>query len=79
LKNGNFSKFSLTNIKTNDIFIFETLVDGANYLITNGFAYGKPRNVRMGISNCLRKIKVNNGHNGSIRKTCYKHKFEIIN
>lgn len=79
LKNGNFNTFSLTNIKTNDIFILETLIDGANYLIQNGFAKGKPRNVRMSISNCLRGIKVDNGANGSIRKTCYKHNFNIIN
>lgn len=79
LKNGNFSKFSLINIKTGDEYVFETLVDGANYLINNGFANGKPRNVRMSISNCLRGIKLNNGHKGSIRKTCYKHKFKIIN
>jgi group I intron endonuclease len=78
-KNGNFNKFSLTNIETNTEYFFDTLVDGANYLIENGFAKGKPRNVRMSISNCLRGIKLNNGHKGSIRKTCYKHKFKIIN
>ncbi len=79
IKNGNFNTFSLTNIKTNDMFMFDTLVEGANYLILNGFAKGKPRNVRMSISNCLRGIKVDNGSKGSIRKTCYKHNFEIIN
>jgi group I intron endonuclease len=80
-KNGNFNKFSLTNIDTNEEFIFESLVDGANYLIENGFANGKPSYVRMSISNSLRGIKLNNGknNNGSIRKTCYKHKFKIIN
>jgi group I intron endonuclease len=78
LKNGNFSKFSLTNINTNEEHIFETLVDGANYLIIGGFAKGKHRNVRMSISNCLRKIKLNNGYKGTIRKTCYKHKFKIL-
>ena len=80
-KNGNFKSYSLTNINTNEQFVFETLVDGAKYLIDNGFAKGKPRNVRMCISNCLRGIKLDNGknNNGSIRKTCYKHKFEIIN
>lgn len=36
-------------------------------------------NVRMAISNSLRGKKLNNGHNGSIRKTCYKHLFKIIN
>jgi group I intron endonuclease len=80
-KNGNIKLFSLTNIETNEEFIFDSLVDGANYLIENGFAKGKPRNVRMSISNSLRGIKLNNGknNNGSIRKTCYKHKFKIIN
>lgn len=78
-KNGNFNKYSLTNIETNESFIFESLVDGANYLIMNGFTNGSPRNVRMKISNSLREKKVNNGYNGSIRKTCYKHKFKIIN
>lgn len=78
-KNGNFDKYSLTNIETNESFIFESLVDGANYLIMNGFTNGSPRNVRMKISNSLREKKVNNGYNGSIRKTCYKHKFKIIN
>jgi hypothetical protein len=78
-KNKIFSKYSLTNIQTGQIFIFESLVEGANYLITNGFTKGSPRNVRIKISNCLRNIKVNNGSKGSIRKTCYKHNFQIIN
>lgn len=78
-KNNNFTKYSLTNILTNEVFIFDTLVEGANYLISNGFANGNPRNVRMSISNSLRGVKVNNGSHGSIRKTCYKHKFKIIN
>lgn len=78
-KNGNFNKFSLINIETNDEYFFDTLVDAANYLILNGFTNGKPSYVRAKISRCLRGLKVNNGHNGSIRKTCYKHKFKIIN
>jgi hypothetical protein len=78
-KNNNFSKYSLTNIVTNEIFIFESLIDGANYLIENGFAKGKSKNVRMSISNCLRGRKVDNGGKGTIRKTCYKHYFKIIN
>ena len=79
IKNKNFSKFSLTNIDTMEIFIFESLVDGANYLIKNGFTKGSPRNIRMKISSCLRGVKLNNGYQGSIRKTCYKHIFKIIN
>ena len=78
-KNGNILKYSLTNIQTNQEYIFETLVEGANYLIENGFTKGKPSNVRMAISNSLRGKKLNNGYNGSIRKTCYKHLFKIIN
>jgi group I intron endonuclease len=79
IKNKNFFKFSLTNIDTMEIFIFESLVDGANYLIKNGFTKGSPRNIRMKISSCLRGVKLNNGYQGSIRKTCYKHIFKIIN
>jgi group I intron endonuclease len=78
-KNGNFSKFSLTNIKNNETLIFDDLVSAANYLINGGFTKGNPRNVRQKLSYTLRKKKINNGSNGSIRKTCYKHKCEIIN
>lgn len=79
-KNNNFTKYSLTNIMTDEIFIFDTLVEGANYLISNGFSKGSPRNVRQKISTSLRGKVVNNGYeNGSVRKTIYKHKFEIIN
>jgi group I intron endonuclease len=78
-KNGNIKKFELIEISNEKINEFDNLVDAANYLINNGFAKGSHRNVRMSLSNSLRGIKVNNGHNGSIRKTCYKHKFNIIN
>ena len=78
-KNGNINKFSLINLETNEEFIFETLVDGANYLIENKFTMGTPRNVRMKLSLSLRGVKLNNGHKGSIRKTCYKHEFKLIN
>jgi group I intron endonuclease len=78
-KNGNINKFLLINIKTKESLIFDNLVDGANYLIANGFAKGNPRTVRMRISSSLRGVKVNNGYKGSIRKTCYKHEFKIIN
>lgn len=78
-KNKNFSTYSLKNISTGEVFIFDTLVGGCNYLIDNGFTKGRPRNVRVKISNSLRGILVNNGYNGSIRKTCYKHEFKIIN
>jgi hypothetical protein len=78
-KNGNFNEFSLTNIETNTEYKFDNLVDAANYLIEEGFAKGKPSYVRMSISNSLRGKKVDNGSNGSIRKTCYKHRFKIIN
>ncbi len=78
-KNKNFSTYSLKNINTGEIFIFDSLVGGADYLINNGFTKGKPRSVRMKISNSLRGKLVNNGYKGSIRKTCYKHEFKIIN
>ena len=78
--NKNFSIFSLTNIKTNKIYIFDDLVSAANYLYDNGFTNVKKRNNRMKLSAALRGKKLNNGkkNNGSIRKTCYKHKFKII-
>ena len=78
-KNGNINKFSLTNILTKKEIEFNNLVEAANYLIENGFANGKPRTVRIKLSLSLRGIKVNNGYKGSIRKTCYKHEFKIIN
>ena len=81
IKNGNFNTFLLTNIETNEEYIFTSLIDGANYLINNGFTKGKPSYVRLKLSSSLRGMKVNNGknNNGSIRKTCYKHNFKIIN
>ena len=79
IKNGNFKKFSLRNIKTNEEHIFESLFDGATYLLNHGFAKGKASYVRMKLSSSLRGKIVNNGGKGSIRKTCYKHEFKIIN
>jgi predicted GIY-YIG superfamily endonuclease len=76
--NKNFTIFSLLDIKTNEEKIFNSLIDAARYLLDNGFANGKERNVRMMISNCLRGVLVSNGSGFSIRKTCYKHKFKII-
>jgi group I intron endonuclease len=79
-KNGNFSKFILINMDNNKEYIFDNLVDSANYLIENGFAKGKAKFVRMKISQCLRGIKVSNGtKKETIRKSCYKHKFKILN
>ena len=78
-KNNNFEKFYLVNIETEKEFVFNSLVEAANYLYDNGFANGQLRNIRMKLSQSLRGIKINNGHKGSIRKTCYKHKFKIIN
>jgi len=78
-KNGNIKKFELIEISNEKINEFDNLVDASNYLIDNGFAKGSHRNVRMLLSNSLRGVRLNNGHNGSIRKTCYKHKFNIIN
>ena len=80
-KNGNFNEFSLIDIETNTEHTFNNLVDAANYLIDGGFTKGKPRNVRMKISNSLRgkEIKRNNRPNSLIYKTCYKHRFKIIN
>ena len=77
--NGNFIKFKLISLVNNTSHTFDSLVEAANYIISNGYSKATPRNVRMKLSNSLRGKKVNNGYNGSIRKTCYKHKFEIIN
>jgi hypothetical protein len=79
-KNGNFDKFEMINIKTGKIHIFDNLVDCANFLIENGFSKGKPRNLRVRISECIRGIKIKNGYkNGVIRKTINGHRFNIIN
>jgi len=77
--NANFIKFKLTSMLTNNTYVFDNLVDAANYLIEFGYSKGNPKHIRMKLSSSLRNKKVNNGSNGSIRKTCYKHKFEIIN
>jgi group I intron endonuclease len=79
LKNGNFVKFKLISLKDGFATIYDDLVTATNYLIKNGYAKGNPRNVRMKLSASLRGKVLNNGHKGSIRKSCYKHKFEIIN
>jgi group I intron endonuclease len=80
-KNNNFSKFSVTNLETGISFIFDSLVEAAYYFIDNGFSKGSPRNIRQKLSSTLRGKKINNGknYNGSIRKTCYNHKLQIIN
>jgi hypothetical protein len=78
-KNKNFKLFSLTSILNGDTYIFNNLVDAANYLIENKFSTGKPGYVRQKISYALREKKVNNGSKGSIRKTIYKHTFQVIN
>jgi len=78
-KNGNISSFNLTEIATNKTSVFDNLFDASRYLINEGFTNGSERNVRQKISHALRGKKINNGHNGSIRKTIYKHYFETIN
>lgn len=79
LKNGNFLSFKLISLKDGFTMVYDDLVTATNYLIENGYAKGNPRNVRMKLSASLRGKVLNNGNNGSIRKSCYKHKFEIIN
>jgi hypothetical protein len=51
----------------------------ANFLIENGFTNGKSKHIRQKISYTLRNKKINNGHNGSVRKTAYNHYWNIIN
>ncbi len=67
-KNRNFTKLKAINIINENEFIFETLVDAADYLIQNNYSSGTPRNIKQKISHCLRGKKINNGYNGSIRK-----------
>lgn len=77
--NGNFTEFKCVNLETNNEIIFNSLVDAANYLLSNNYTKGTARNIRQKLSYCLRGKKVNNGSNGSIRITAYKHKWLITN
>lgn len=79
-KNNNFQKFALINIETEKEYIFESLFEAANYLYDNGFTKASLKNIRMKLSNSLRGKEINCGGNYKcVRKTCYKHKFKIIN
>ena len=78
IKNGNFIKFKAINLTNNNEIIFDSLVDAADYLFTNNFSKGKLTNIRQKISHCLRGKKIDNGFNGSIRKTAYNHLWVII-
>lgn len=78
LNNNNFEKFKLINIKTNNEYEFDNLFEAANYFIYNGFTTSKNQKIRDLLSKALRGVVINNGGNGSVRKTIYKHKFEII-
>ena len=80
-KNGNFKSFFLVNLENGEQRIFDNLKDGAKYLLENGFTTGSERNVRAKLSVCLRNKLVDNGNKltNTIRKTCYKHGFGIIN
>ena len=75
--NGNITPFVMTSLVDGTSVEFDNLVDAAEYLISNGYSKGKPKYVRMKISFTLRGKMVNNGSNGSIRKTCYKHKVDF--
>lgn len=75
---GNINRFKLINIISNEEFIFDNLIDAAKYLIKNNFTKGSEVNVRKKLSYCLRNKIVNNGSNGSKRKTIYKHTWEIL-
>lgn len=78
-KNGHISHFNLIGVSDNKVSVFDNLFEAARYLIDGGFTNGSERNVRQKISQALRGKKINNGYNGSIRKTIYKHHFETIN
>lgn len=79
ISNGNFLKFKLINIETKVEEVFDNLIDAANYFIINEYTTSKQNKIRDLLSNCLRGKIINNGKNGSIRKTIFKHKWEIIN
>lgn len=78
-KNGNINKFILTEINSGISNTFDNLFEAARYLINGGFTTGSERNVRQKLSNALRGKIIKNGYNGTVRKTIYKHKFELIN
>lgn len=78
LLNNNYSKFKLINIETNIELEFDNLVEASRYLIRNGYSKASEISVRTKLSLALRNKKVNNGLNGSIRKTIYKHLWKII-
>jgi group I intron endonuclease len=76
--NGNFTKFKCINLKNNYHQEFDNLVDAAIYIKENSYSNGKLKYIRQKLSECLRGNKVNNGSKGAIRKSAYKHKWEII-
>jgi group I intron endonuclease len=78
-KNGNINRFKLTEMSGGGSQVFDNLFEAARYLIKEGFTKGSERNVRQKLSTTLRGKTINNGCNGSIRKTIYKHNFELIN
>lgn len=78
IKNNNFEKFSLTNMNTNIEYVFDNLFEAAKYFIDNGFTKSKNSIVRDKLSMVLRGVVVNNGGNGSVRKTIYKHSFKVL-
>jgi group I intron endonuclease len=78
-KHGNFEKFVLTEISNNKSYVFDNLFEAARYLINEGFSKGSEKNVRQKLSTALRGKIMDNGCNGSIRKTIYKHNFKLIN
>jgi len=76
--NGNFTNFKCINLKNNYEQKFDNLVDAAIYIKENSYSNGKLKYIRQKLSECLRGNKVNNGSKGAIRKSAYKHKWEII-
>ena len=77
--NGNFNTFKLINLISGEEIFFDNLVEAADYLINNKFTNSLNSKIRGVLSNCLRGKKINNGLNGSVRRTIFNHKWEIIN
>ena len=79
--NSNFKEFKLIRINDGFEINFDNLFEAAKYLIQNNFTKSKENKVRDMLSICLRNKVVNNGfsNKGSVRKSIYKHKWEILN
>lgn len=75
-KMKNYKEFSLTNKDTNEVFVFDYLEDAAKYIKDKGLSNAKIRNIKMILSDNLRK---SNTAKNKIGKFTYNHILKIIN